>query len=79
MGERGDRAGILVGAVDDAEASELRRHLIGEFLNDIEIDAEPLRGVVRREDDRRRGHQAAIAAARGAQFQGRSSSSLVAG
>lgn len=72
MCERGDGAGIFVGAVDDAQAPELGRHLFGEFLNDIEIDAEPLRGVIRREDDRRRGHQAAMALGRGAQFQGSS-------
>lgn len=79
MGERGDRLGILLGAVDDAEASELRRHLFGEFLDDVEIDTELLRCIIGGEDDRGRGHQAAMAAGRGAQFHGRSWSSRVAG
>lgn len=72
VGERGDRGGILVGAIDDAEASEFRRHLLGEFFDDIEIDAEPLRSVDCGEDDRGRSHQAAIAVVRGAQFHGSS-------
>ena len=43
MSERGDCTGFLVGAVDDTAASELRRHFLGDFFDDIEVDAEPLR------------------------------------
>ena len=79
MGERGDGAGIFIGAFDDAQASELRCDLFGEFLDDVWIDAEPLGCIIGGENDRGRGHQAAMAEGRGAHFQGSSSSSLVTG
>lgn len=79
MGERGDGAGIFIGAVDDAQTSELRCDLFDDFLDDVWIDAEPLGCISGGENNRGRGHQAAMAERRSAQFQGSSSSSLVTG
>ena len=50
-----------VEAVDAAGATVLGRYLLGVFLNNVEINAEVLRGVASSEHYRRGGDQAACA------------------
>ena len=53
-GERSCGDSVVAEAVDNVEATVLGCHLLGKYLDHVDVDAEPARGVAGGEHHRRR-------------------------